>query len=187
MADVTSYTQARIDELIGALVESAAIDPDTGAFTMTTQGGQTINVGNVLQELPIATTTVTGGVALASADDMTAGTDTTKAVTPADVAGVVAPINTAVAGKQASNANLTSIAGLTMTNDNLIQIEGGAFTSKTPAAIAAVLAADFRFITAQLYSGSSYGGVIGAMTYVGAVDPGSSAANGSVWFDTSGS
>lgn len=63
--------------------------------------------------------------------------------TATDQNAVATQVNTnttAIAGKQASDADLTAIAGLTPTNDDLLQRKSGAWTNRTPAQVKADLA-----------------------------------------------
>lgn len=57
-----------------------------------------------------------------------------------DVATQVNTNTTDIAGKQASDADLTTIAGLTATTDNVIQSVASAWASRTPAQLKATLA-----------------------------------------------
>jgi hypothetical protein len=188
MATVTSYDQAQIDEIVGALVTTGAIDDD-GNLTVTTQSGTVIAVGTVLQSVPTATESISGTVMVATAAEVTAGTDDTSAVTPLKLETVTTAINTAIAAKQASSAVLTTIAGLSPANKDVLQYESTAWSHRTPAQLAADLVAAYQFLAAQLYSGSAYAAAVGAQSYVGATDPSTlgTVVNGSIWFDTSGS
>jgi hypothetical protein len=179
-------TSDAITALVATLVQTGAIDAE-GNLTLTTQGGQIINLGSVLSSVPSASTTVAGIIELATTAEITAGTDNTTAVTPEGLAGVTGPMQTSLNGKQASNANLTTIAAIVPANGDVMQYESGAWSHRTPAQLAADLQAAYPLVVAKLYSGSAYGNVTSGTVYVGNVDPGSGAVNGSVWFDTSGS
>lgn len=83
---------------------------------------------------------------MAVRDDYSAADPGTRAITKfygIDAHEHAAAINqliTDVAGKQASDADLTTIAGLTATTDNVIQSVGSAWASRTPAQLKATLA-----------------------------------------------
>jgi hypothetical protein len=186
MAEVTSYTKAYLDSILGDLVKTGAIDED-GNMTLTTQDGTVLPVGTVLETLPTASTSLPGIIEIAGSGDITTGTDTTKAVTPAQLAGVKTTLTSAVGGKQDSDSDLTAIAGLSPSNDDVVQRKSGAWANRTMAQLLADLDAVGAFLRSRLYSGSAYTTAsAGARVYVGSTDPTASetVVNGSVWFDT---
>jgi hypothetical protein len=124
-----------------------------------------------------------GLVELATNEETTTGTDDVRAVTPAGLAAVIAVVNSALAGKQALDSDLTSIAGLSPANDDVVQRKGGVWSNRTMAQLSTALMATGEFPDVRLYNGSAYADADGAHIYVGNVDPGS-VPNGSVWFDT---
>lgn len=65
-------------------------------------------------------------------------------ISPAELGyldGVNSAIQTQINGKQASDADLTTIAGLTATTDNILQAKSSAWASRTPAQVTADLPA----------------------------------------------
>lgn len=185
MATVTSYDQAKIDELIAASVVTGAID-SSGNLTLTTKGGTVIPVGIVLESVPFASETQSGTIQIATAADITAGTDDTKAVSPSHLAAVVNPINTAVAGKQAADADLTAIANLSPAANDVLQYLSGAWKNQTLAQIGASLDTAKIFLRMVTYNGSAYVTSSVSRQYIGATDPATlgTVTDGSVWFDT---
>jgi hypothetical protein len=195
MAEVTGMSADAINQLVNTLVASGEIDA-SGNFTLTTHDGTVINVGTVVESIPFASTTQTGAVKLATAADVTAGTDTTKAITPAELSG-------GLAAKQSSSANLTAIAGLSSLGNgrlidigglspignDILQFENGHWTNQTPSAVGITVDSGNVFIRGVLYNGTAYATNAISRQYVGTVDPATLGAvtNGSVWFDTSGS
>lgn len=127
--------------------------------------------------LILSTTTVAGLIKIATTAQVTTGTDTTTAITPAQLAT-----------KQASSAVLTTLAAITPTASDVMQYEGTAWTHRSPSQLATDLVAAAPIVEGKVYSGSAWGSATGAITYVGSVDPTASGAvaNGSIWFDTSG-
>lgn len=177
MAEVTSYTKAYLDSVVGSLVQTGTID-DEGNMTFTTQDGTVIPVGTVLESVPTASTTTPGAVELATTSEATTGTDTAKAVTAAGVAA-------AIADKQDSDSDLTAIAGLTPANDDFVQRKSGAWANRTVAQVSADVDATGYFTRVRTYSGSAYSALTGVRVYIGTPDPSVSetVVNGSVWFE----
>jgi hypothetical protein len=186
MAEVTSYTKTYLDSILNDLVKTGAIDED-GNMTLTTQDGTVIPVGTVLETLPTASTGTPGILEIAGSGDISTGTDTTKAVTPAQLAALDTALTSSISGKQASDSDLTAIAALTPSNDDVMQRKSGAWANRTMAQLLADIDAVGAFLRSRLYSGSAYAvASAGARVYVGSTDPTASetVVNGSVWFDT---
>lgn len=138
MASVNVYTTAKVDALTDVAVVDATVN-GSNHLILTTQGGDSIDAGAVNSgsgggSTPgSATTSAQGIVELATDVETTAGTDTTRAVTPFGLAAVTAVQNTAIGGKQPSNTNLSAISALTPTNNDFLQRKGGVWTNRTPA------------------------------------------------------
>jgi hypothetical protein len=185
MATVNGLSAERMEAIEAACVISGVINEE-GHLILTQHGGGTIDAGAILGDVPNASTTVRGVLLLASAGDITTGTNTTKAVTPAQLAAVSAAISGVASASQPLDTDLTAIAGLAPSNNDFIQRKSGSWTNRSPAQVLTDLV-NVGASTTEVYSGATYGLASGAITYVGDTDPGGSAADGSVWFDTSGS
>jgi hypothetical protein len=145
MAEVTGLTATRMLAIEAASVVSGTVD-GTGHLILTTHDGTPIDAGFVLGDAVDATDTVKGIVELATNAEVAAGTDAVRAITPAGLASVLS-------GKQASDADLTTIAGLTPTNDDILQYKTGAWANRTMAQLKTDLAiaqADVSGLTAAL-------------------------------------
>lgn len=88
MATVTGLTAARMLEIEDASVVSGEIN-GSGHLILTTFGGDEIDAGPVLGTIPDASETVKGIVELATTAEAEAGSDTTRAVTPAGLATAI--------------------------------------------------------------------------------------------------
>jgi hypothetical protein len=129
-----------------ASVVSGAVDNATGHLLLTTHDGTVIDAGYVLGTVVDATDTLKGIVELATNTEVAAGTDTTRAVTPSGLASVLS-------GKQAADADLTTIAALTPTNNDVMQYKAGAWANRTIAQLKTDLAiaqSDVTGLTAAL-------------------------------------
>lgn len=189
MPTVEGMTADAITTLVNALVQTGAID-ESGNLTLTTHDGTVINLGSVATSIPTATTSTAGIVELATSAETITGTDASTAVTPAALASVTSTINTNVGNKQPLDSDLTAIAAIAAADNDIIQHKSGAWTNRTPTQVATDLLALTKFLGAtDMYSGSAWAQVSGAIPYIGTVDPSASltVANGSIWFDTSGS
>lgn len=80
MASVTVYSADKIDELTEGSVTGAVITD--GNLILQLRSGDTINVGSVVTGVADASTTVKGLVELATDAETTAGSDSSRAVTP---------------------------------------------------------------------------------------------------------
>ena len=105
-------------------------------ITWTTVVGGTSSGGGVTVHNDLS------GRSAADAHPMSAITDLEPALTDIATAvqaqqGDIGTLQTAVAGKQASDADLTAIAALAPSDDALIQRKAGAWTSRTPAQVKA--------------------------------------------------
>lgn len=87
MATVTGLTSARMLAIEAESIVNGAID-GSGHLQLTTHGGTVIDAGAVLGSVPDASDTVVGIVELATDAEVQAGTDTTRAVTPATLASI---------------------------------------------------------------------------------------------------
>jgi hypothetical protein len=159
---------------------------ESGHLILTKHDDSTIDAGAILGEIPNSSTTVRGVVQLATGDETTAGTNNTKVVTPLGLQSAIGTLIDAVnTGLQPKDADLTTIAGLTPANNDVIQRKAGAWINRTMVQLLADLVA-VGAQTNEIYDGTTYGLAGGSITYIGDTDPGGSAADGSVWFDTSG-
>ena len=105
-------------------------------ITWTTVVGGTSSGGGVTVHNDLS------GRSAADAHPMSAITDLEPALTDIATAvqaqqGDIGTLQTAVAGKQAADADLTAIAALAPADDALIQRKAGAWTSRTPAQVKA--------------------------------------------------
>jgi hypothetical protein len=187
MATVVGKTSAAIDALVATLLQSASIN-GAGHLTVTTHDGTVTDLGPVITTLPSASEAAAGIIQIATTSQVNAGTDDSTAVSPSHLAAVTGPINTAIAGKQPSNSNLTTIAAIVPGVGDVMQYESGGWTHRTPAQLATDIIGAAPIVEGKYYSGSSWTNPTQPFIYVGTVDPSGSLTvpNGSVWFDTSG-
>lgn len=80
MASVILYTNEKIDELLSSGVVNATITD--GHLILQTQGGDSIDVGEIIVDVPAASDTAAGIVELATDAETIAGASTTLVVTP---------------------------------------------------------------------------------------------------------
>jgi hypothetical protein len=224
VAEITSYTAAKILELLGPAVVGVDVD-GSNQLVLTTQAGDTVN-GGVIPGVAAATTTASGVVELATSTEATTGTDTSRAVTPAaakaavdaaisaantalvaslvasatakglvelatdteattgtDTTRAITPANLAAvrALLQPLDSDLTAIAGLSATDNDIIQRKSGAWINRTMAQLATDIAASGEFPNLLQLSGGTYVDVDGGNIYMGSSDPGV-VPNGSIWF-----
>jgi hypothetical protein len=182
MATITGLTAEAMQAIVDGAIVSADIS-DTGHLIFTKHDSSTLDAGAIFGDIPNASTSAHGVVQLATNDETTTGTNTSKAVTPAGLAAVTATLTDAIGSAQPADSDLTAIAGLTPSANDLLQYIAGAWTNKTPAQILAALAVA-GVGPNEIYNGTVYGLAGGAVNYVGNTDPGGTAADGSVWFDT---
>lgn len=91
MATVTGLTAERMLEIEASSVVDGHIDEE-GHLILVRHDESEIDAGNALVAVPDASTTVKGVVELATAAEVTAGTDATRAITPATLAeGYILP------------------------------------------------------------------------------------------------
>jgi hypothetical protein len=140
MATVTGMTATAMEAIRDASVVSGTIN-GSGHLILTTYGGSTIDAGAVLGSVPNASTSVVGIVQLATDTEAVTGTDTTKSVTPHALAAALASLNSAIAGLQPLDSDLTAIAAISPSNDDVIQRKAGAWTNRTIAQLATDLSA----------------------------------------------
>lgn len=88
MASVILYTNEKIDELIADGVVNAVITD--GHLILQKQDGSTVDVGEIIIDIPAASETVEGIVELATDTETITGTSTALAVTPFGLAARVA-------------------------------------------------------------------------------------------------
>jgi hypothetical protein len=100
MADVVGYTKNGVDNLLAGMVVDADITADV--LTLHANDGSTIPVGSVGGDVPNATESVYGTVTIASAGDVTAGTEDTSAVSPLKLKTVTDALNTAITAASAA-------------------------------------------------------------------------------------
>ena len=145
MATVTGLTADRMIAIEGASVVGGAVD-GSGHLILTKFDTTTIDAGFVLGDAVPATDTVQGIVELATDSEVATGTDTQRAVTPAGLASVLS-------GKQAADADLTTIAGLAPSNNDTLQYISGAWANRTAAQVKSTLAiteSDVASLTSDL-------------------------------------
>jgi hypothetical protein len=184
MATVNGLTAEAMTAIKNGTVLSATID-GSGHLIFTRADGTTFDSGAVFASIPSATTSIPGITQLATSAETTAGTVANKAVTPQGIAAVVGTFTDLVNTMQPKDSDLTTIAGLTAADDDIIQHKGGAWVNRTIAQLLADLVLAGA-VPNYSYNGSTYALSTGAITYIGNTDPGGSAADGSVWFDTTG-
>ena len=186
MGTVQSITLARALAIEAGSIVSGYIN-GTGHLILVKFDGTLIDAGYMIASVPSATSTVSGIVELATDAEATTGTDTVRAITPANLAAVVA-------NRQPLDSDLTAFAALTPANNDIVQRKAGAWTNRTIAQLKTDLAlalADVSGLVTALnnratdynYGGSSYAATTSAGVYVGPVDPGS-VPDGSVWYQT---
>lgn len=91
MATVTSFTAARLLEIEASSIVDGTIN-EFGHLILTRNDGATIDAGYALAVIPNASDTQKGIVELATIGEVTAGTDNSRAVTPASLKdGLVLP------------------------------------------------------------------------------------------------
>lgn len=95
MAIVTVLDAARMLAIEAASVISGVINP-SGHLILSKHDGSEIDAGAVLGSVPAASDTVPGIVELATSSEAAAGTDATRATTPASLAPIFSAINTAL-------------------------------------------------------------------------------------------
>lgn len=93
MATVTGFTAAHMQAIEDATITDADIDI-SGHLIFTRHDGSTFDAGSALPALPAATTTASGIVELATSAETTTGTDATRAITPAGLAGTTLTVKT---------------------------------------------------------------------------------------------
>ncbi len=102
MATVQSMTLARLETLEADTVIGGHIDI-SGHLILEQHDGSTIDAGSALPALPTASDTVAGIVELATDAEAITGTDTSRAITPANLSAAVASLvpsaSTTVQGK----------------------------------------------------------------------------------------
>lgn len=131
MAVVTGYTAGYLQGVLDATVVTGSID-GSGHLILTTKDGTPIDVGSIAGAVGAASLTASGVVELATTAETTAGTDATRAVTPAGMA-------TIISSKQPADDDLTAIANITPTNDDFIQRKSGVWVARSMAQLAADL------------------------------------------------
>lgn len=114
MSLVSSYTDAKVDELIAPLVTGASIAGD-GTLTFTRQDGSTIVIGTV-QQLNDALTAI-AGLSPAANDILQFVSGNWANRTPAQVLSSL-------------SSNLSTIAGLTLTDGDILQRVSGAWVRR---------------------------------------------------------
>jgi hypothetical protein len=195
VAEVTGLTAGRMMAIEAASVIDGEID-ETGHLILTTYGGTDIDAGYMLESVPAASTTVSGSVELATSAETITGTDTTRAVTPAGFAAALAPaltdisdLETAMAGKQALDSDLTAIAALTPTNDDVLQRKSGAWANRTMLQLGTDLrsSGSLRDTGDVVFDVKAYGavgnGVANDSTSIqNAINACNTAGGGTVWF-----
>jgi hypothetical protein len=146
MSTVDGLTKDRMLAIEAASVVSGEVDNGTGHLILTTHGGTEIDAGNVMGNAVDATTTLKGIVELATDAEALTGTDTVRAVTPANLK----PIFDA---KQPLDEDLTDISGLSPSTNDMLAYIAGHWANRTVAQIKTALAiaiADVSGLTAAL-------------------------------------
>ena len=118
MATVNGFTAEHMQAIEDATVVDADIDI-SGHLIFTRHNGTTFDAGSALPALPVASDTVQGIVELATDAEATAGTDSTRAVTPHGLAaavGVLVPdASITVKGKVQLATDVDATAGTNTT------------------------------------------------------------------------
>lgn len=213
MAEVTGVTFDHFETVTNAGVVDA--DYVDGALVLTKQDGSTVDIGDVADAVPTATTAAPGKVELATDAEVQAGSDGVRVVTPAALASLIASATARGLVELATNAeavtgtdtvravtpaalanvltayvagldvDITTIAGLSPANNDVIQRKSGAWTNRTMTQLVQDILGEGELPEIYLHNGTSYVDADGNNIYIGPSDPGS-VANGSIWFDTTG-
>jgi hypothetical protein len=140
MATVTGLTAERMLAIEAASIVAGEVDNGTGHLVLTTQGGTDIDAGYVMGNAVDATETLKGIAELATNAEVAAGTDTSRIVTPAGLASVLALF-------QPFDAALADIADLTPSANDILQYIAGEWTNRTMAQLKAALAIGIADVT----------------------------------------
>jgi hypothetical protein len=146
MATVDGLTKARMLAIEAASVVGGSVDNLTGHLILTTHDATEIDAGYVLGTVVDATTTLKGIIEIATDVEAATGTDTTRAVTPANLAPLFA-------AKQPLDGDLTDISGLAPTANDVLQYIAGHWANRTMAQLKTALAiaqSDVSGLTAAL-------------------------------------
>lgn len=141
VGDVTQYTDEMAQDAVGGMVDTTLVYNDATPSLV-----RAALTGDVTASAGSNTTAIAAGVIVDADVNASAAIAGTKlANTPAgNIAAttVQAAINELDSEKQPLDSDLTTIAGLTATTDNIIQSVSSAWSSRTPAQVAATLAAE---------------------------------------------
>lgn len=212
MGTVTVYSIAKMEELLDTGVVGASIVANH--LILELRDGSTVDAGDVLAGLPVASATVAGVTTLATDAETITGTSSNEAVTPLGLAALTATVTrrglvelatdaetatgtdttravtpaSAASRYQPLDSDLTAIAGIGPSNDSIIQRKSGAWVERTMTQLAADISGTGEFLESSLHNGTVYADADNAKIYIGPSDPagGGSIANGSVWYDTTG-
>lgn len=132
MATVTGLTAAAMIAIRDQTIIEAEITG--GHLILTRYDESTIDAGSIASAVGAATDTTAGVVELATSTETIAGTDTTRAVTPAGLLSVSST-------KQPLDDDLTAIANITPANDDFIQRKSGIWVNRTLAQVSTDLSA----------------------------------------------
>lgn len=91
MAIITGITAERMQAYMDENVTSGVIN-EVGNLILSTRGGGQIDAGSAIPVVPLASDIQAGRVELADDTEALAGTDTTKAITPANLAARIAAL-----------------------------------------------------------------------------------------------
>ncbi len=143
-SDLTANTAPASGDLINHVDISDTSMAATGTNKKATLA-DTVTKGHGLSDgavVSVATGTMSTSQVTASAAELNILDGATLSTTELNyVDGVTSDIQTQINGKQASDADLTTIAGLTATTDNFIQSKSSAWASRTPTQVTADLIA----------------------------------------------
>lgn len=121
---VTGLTAERMLAIEAASVVAGAVDNGTGHLILETHDGTFIDAGYVLGTVVDATTTLKGIIEIATDSEVSTGTDTVRAVTPASLALVLA-------AKQAADSDLTDISALAPSSNDVMQYISSHWVNRT--------------------------------------------------------
>jgi hypothetical protein len=132
MATVTGLTAAAMIAIRDQTIVEAEITG--GHLILTRYDESTIDAGSIASAVGAATDTTAGVVELATSAETIAGTDSTRAVTPA---GLLSLAST----KQPIDDDLTAISNISPANDDFIQRKSGVWVNRTLAQVSSDLSA----------------------------------------------
>lgn len=147
MATITGLTAAAMIAIRNQTIVEAEITG--GHLILTRYDESTIDAGSIASAVGAATDTTAGVVELATSAETIAGTDDTRAVTPAGLLDVSST-------KQPLDDDLTAIANIAPANDDFIQRKSGIWVNRTLAQVSTDLSATLLPKTGGTMSGAVF-------------------------------